>query len=95
MYLAQCTRPDITFAVNLLARFSYEPTQRHRNEIKHIFRYLRRTIDLGLYYSKESTTSGLVGYSDAGYRSDPHKARSQTGYLFCYNGIAISWSYTK
>ena len=48
-----------------------------------------------LYYSKESTTSGLVGYSDAGYRFDPHKTRSQTGYLFCYNGIAISWRSTK
>ena len=76
MYLAQCTRPDIAFAVNLLARFSSEPNRRHWNGIKHIFRYLRGTIDLGLYYSKESTTSGLVGYSDAGYRSYPHKARS-------------------
>ena len=95
MYLAQCTRPDIAFAVNLLARFSSEPTRRHWNGIKHIFRYLRGTIDLGLYYSKESTTSGLVGYSDAGYRSDPHKARSQTGYLFCYNGTVISWRSKK
>ena len=81
MYLTQCTGPDIAFALKLLARFSSEPTRRHWNGIKHIFRYLRGTIDLGLYYSKESTTSGLVGYSDAGYRSDPHKARSQTGYV--------------
>ena len=50
---------------------------------------------MGLYYSKESTTSGLVGYYDAGYRSDPYKARSQTGYLFCYNGTAISWRSRK
>ena len=50
---------------------------------------------MGLYYSKESITSGLVGYFDAGYRSDPHKARSQAGYLFCYNGTAISWRSTK
>ena len=95
MYLAQCTRPNIAFTVNLLARFSYEPTRRHWNGIKHIFRYLRGTIDLGLYYSKKFATSGLVGYSDAGYRSDPHKARSQTGYLFYYNGTAISWRSMK
>ena len=31
MYLAQCRRPDISFAVNLLARFSSEPTRRHWN----------------------------------------------------------------
>ena len=40
MYLAQCTKSYIVFAVNLLARFSSEPTRRHWNEIKHIFRYL-------------------------------------------------------
>ena len=41
MYLTNCTRPDISFAVNLLARFSSSPTKRHWNGIKHIFRYLR------------------------------------------------------
>ena len=29
MYLANCTRPDIAFAVNLLARHSAAPTKRH------------------------------------------------------------------
>lgn len=99
MYLAQCTRqctrPDIAFAVNLLARFSSEPTWRHWNGIKHIFRYLRGTTNLELFYSKKTTNSGLVGYADAGYLSDPYKARSQTGYLFCYNDTTISWRSTK
>ncbi|KAL6338399.1 hypothetical protein AAG906_020483 [Vitis piasezkii] len=31
MYLANCTRPDITFSVNLLARYSSAPTKRHWN----------------------------------------------------------------
>ena len=34
-------------------------------------------------------------YSDAGYLSDPHNGRSQTGYLFIYSGTAISWSSMK
>jgi hypothetical protein len=29
MYLANCTRPDIAFSVNLLARYSSAPTRRH------------------------------------------------------------------
>ena len=37
MYLASHTRPDISFAANLLARFSSCPTRRHWNGIKHIF----------------------------------------------------------
>ena len=36
MYLATHTRPDISFAVNLLSRFSSCPTQRHWNGIKHV-----------------------------------------------------------
>ena len=41
MYLANCTRPDISFAVNLLARFSSAPTKKHWKWIKHILRYLQ------------------------------------------------------
>jgi hypothetical protein len=47
-----------------------------------------------LFYRK-NTKSKLVGYADAGYLSDPHKARSQSGYVFTYCGTAISWRSTK
>ncbi|WCJ38518.1 Retrovirus-related Pol polyprotein from transposon RE1 [Euphorbia peplus] len=94
MYLANNTRPDIAFAVNLLARFSSCPTRRHWNGIKHLFRYLKGTLDIGLFYSNKSK-SHLVGYADAGYLSDPHKGRSQTGYLFTCGSTAISWRSTK
>lgn len=94
MYLANNTRPDIAFAVNLLARFSSAPMTRHWNGIKHIFRYLRGTIDFGLFFP-ENSTSQLIGYADAGYLSDPHFGKSQTGYVFTYCGTAISWKSTK
>ncbi|XP_057811773.1 secreted RxLR effector protein 161-like [Salvia miltiorrhiza] len=93
-YLANNTRPDIAFSVNLLARYSYAPTLRHWNGIKHILRYLKGTVDLVLYYSKGLDYS-LVGYADAGYLSDPHKAKSQTGYVFTCGGTAISWKSVK
>ncbi|XP_074342536.1 secreted RxLR effector protein 161-like [Apium graveolens] len=94
MYLANNTRPDIAFAVNLLARFSSAPMDRHWNEIKHIFRYLRGTTDFGLFFPKNST-SQLIGYADTGYLSDPHFGKSQTGYVFTYCGTTISWKSTK
>ena len=94
MYLANATRPDIAFSVNLLARYSSSPTRRHWNGIKHILRYLKGTSDMGLFYTNKGSTD-LVGYADAGYLSDPHKARSQTGYLFTCGGTAISWRSTK
>ena len=94
MYLANCTRPDIAFATNLLARFSSSPTRRHWNGIKHVFRYLRGTTNFGLFYSRGSKQE-ITGYADAGYLSDPHKARSQTGYIFTCGGAAISWRSQK
>lgn len=94
MYLANGTRPDIAFAVNLLARFSSAPTKRHWNDIKHILRYLRGTEDLGLFFKKNGDMT-IIGYADAGYLSDPHKAISQTGYVFLFGGTAISWKSTK
>ena len=94
MYLANCTRPDISFTVNLLARFSSAPTKRHWKGIKHILRYLRESVDLGLFYSN-NLKQELIGFADAGYLSDPHKAKSQTGYVFTNNGTAISWRSQK
>ena len=94
MYLATCTHPDIAFPVNQLARYSFAPTRMHWNGIKNILRYLKGTYDMGLFYSKESKKQ-LFGYVDAGYLSDLHKARSQTGYVFSCNGAAISWKSVK
>jgi hypothetical protein len=37
MYLANNTRPDIAFIVNLLARYSVAPTMRHWNGVKDVF----------------------------------------------------------
>jgi hypothetical protein len=41
MYLANCTRPDIAFAVNFLAQHSTAPTKRHWTGIKCILRYFK------------------------------------------------------
>ena len=49
---------------------------------------------MSLFYSRESKQQ-LLGYADAGYLSNPHKGRSQTGYAFNCNGIAISWRFFK
>ena len=77
MYLANSTRPDIAFAVNLHARHSAAPTKRHWVGWKQILIYLNGTKDLSLFYQKNQDPT-LVGYIDAIYLSDPHNARSQT-----------------
>ena len=85
MYLTNYTRPDIA----LLARYSSAPTKRHWNGIKRILRYLRGTSDMGLFNSKAMEPQ-LLGFADAGYLLDPHKARPQKGYIFTYENFSIS-----
>jgi hypothetical protein len=65
MYLANQTRPDIAFAVNLLARHSAAPTKRHWTGAKHILRYLNGTKDLGLFFQRNQDPT-IIGYTDAG-----------------------------
>jgi hypothetical protein len=44
---------------------------------------------MGLFY-KENQDLSLIGYVDAGYLSDPHNGKSQTGFIFLYGGTPIS-----
>ncbi|GKD32152.1 retrovirus-related pol polyprotein from transposon TNT 1-94 [Tanacetum coccineum] len=47
MYLTS-NRPDIVHATFLCARYQDKPTEKHLNEVKRIFRYLWRTVNMGL-----------------------------------------------
>jgi hypothetical protein len=94
MYLANNTRPDIAFAVNLLARHSTSPTRRHWIYGKQILRYLTDTKDLGLFFQKTNDPN-LVGYADVGCMFDPHNAISQTGFVFLHGGPTIPWKSSK
>ena len=49
---------------------------------------------MSLFYSRESKQQ-LLRYANAGYLLDPHKGRSQTGYMFNCNGTTISWRSIK
>lgn len=46
LYLTNCTKLDIAFALNSLARFSTSSTRRHWNDTKHVLFYLQGTKDL-------------------------------------------------
>nr|GEW06608.1 retrovirus-related Pol polyprotein from transposon TNT 1-94 [Tanacetum cinerariifolium] len=53
MYLTS-SRSDIVHATCLCARYQAKPAEKHLNEIKRIFRYLQGTVNMGLWYTKDS-----------------------------------------
>ena len=51
-------------------------------------------MNISLFYPNDSKID-LISYTDAGYLSDHHNGRSQTGYLFTCGGTTISWQSVK
>ena len=48
MYLAVCKCPDVTFAVSSHAKFTSKPNKYHGTALKHLYRYLQGTQQLGI-----------------------------------------------
>ena len=58
------TRPDIVYGVGLISKFMDSPRQSHWQVAKQILRYVKGTIDYGLFYSSASKID-LVGYTNS------------------------------
>jgi hypothetical protein len=95
MYLAQCTRPDIVFAVNKLSRYNNNPGPKHWQAVKHLLRYLRGTSTFKLTYERSDKQAEIIGFVDADWGSEIDGRKSTTGYLFTSQGGAISWCSKK
>ena len=90
LYLSVTSRPDISFAVGALSRFMSCPTSVHWGVAKGVLRYLAGKPDFGITFRGSDTT--LIGLCDSDYAADPDTRRSTTGYVFTFNGGAITWS---
>uniref|UniRef100_A0ABD2WMS0 Integrase catalytic domain-containing protein n=1 Tax=Trichogramma kaykai TaxID=54128 RepID=A0ABD2WMS0_9HYME len=79
MYLQVVSRPDIAFAVNVASRALENPTNKHWQLVKRILRYLKGTVDLGLFYEN---TNDFVTYCDSDWAGDKETRKSTSG-LIC------------
>ena len=95
-YLSTMTRPDITFAVSNVAKYSSKPTKEHWIAVKRILRYLKGSHNFGLLYRKsDCDTSKCIGFSDSDWAGDLDDRRSTSGYIFQVGGTAVSWKSRK
>lgn len=90
MFLAQITRPDISFPVNLMSRYCESPGMGHWGAVKRILRYIKGTSNYKIVYDGNKDDV-LYGFSDADWAADLDERRSTTGYVFILCGAAISW----
>ncbi|KAK6148043.1 hypothetical protein DH2020_018955 [Rehmannia glutinosa] len=89
LYLT-ASRPDILHAVCLCARFQSNPKEYHLSAVKRIFRYLKGTIQYGLFYPKNENFS-LKGYSDSDYVGCRVDRKSTSGTCQMLGNRLVSW----
>jgi hypothetical protein len=98
LYLSTNTRPDISFAVSQVGRFSASPKQSHAIAVKTIIRYLAGTKDKGMILKPRGDLK-LELYCDADFAglykrepdNSPDSARSRTGYIIKLGGCPLVW----
>ncbi|XP_040374630.1 secreted RxLR effector protein 161-like [Rosa chinensis] len=93
MYLTT-TRPDIMFVVSMVSRYMEKPTEDHLLAVKRILRYLKGTVDFGIFYKKLQSPS-LCGFTYSDYASYMDDRKSTSGFVFMMGSGAISWSTKK
>jgi len=93
MYLANTTRPDISYAVSRLSRYSSRPNADHWLALERVMKYLRGSATQGLFYS--GFPAVLEGYSDANWITDSDEMKSTSGFVFTLGGAAVSWKSAK
>ena len=93
MYLAVMTRPDISYTVGVLARFNSNPGRAHWNAVKHLFRYLKGTVDMKLEYGPDESIGPemFVTYSDADHGGNKDNGKSTTGYMVKLGLGVVAW----
>nr|GEZ43176.1 hypothetical protein [Tanacetum cinerariifolium] len=77
LYLT-ASRPDLQFAICMCARYQARPTEKHVHAVKRIFRYLRGTVNRGLWYPKDSSVA-LTAFADADHAGCQDTRRSTSG----------------
>jgi hypothetical protein len=93
MYLMN-TRPDICFSVNTLSQYLVEPRRVHLVAAKHVMRYLKGTLDYGLYYTGDHDFR-VCGYTDLDWVGSVSDRKSTSRCCFSLGSAMTSWQSRK
>lgn len=84
------TRPNIAHSVGIVERFQAEPRESHYVAVKRILRYLKGTMDYGLWY-ENSDDFTLCAYTDVDWGGSVDDKKSTSGGAFFLGGKLVSW----
>ena len=90
MYLAVCTRFDLSTALGIVSRYLANPGRSHWEAVKRILRYLKQTRDCCLTFVQDEKFE-LVGYTDADWGGCKDSYRSTSGFIWTLGGNPVTW----
>ncbi|GJU48324.1 retrovirus-related pol polyprotein from transposon TNT 1-94 [Tanacetum coccineum] len=90
LYLT-ASRPDLQFAICMCDRYQARPTEKHLHAVKRIFRYLRGTVNRGLWYLKDSSIT-LTAFADADHAGCQDTRHNTSGSMQFLRHRLVSWS---
>ncbi|XP_048491475.1 uncharacterized mitochondrial protein AtMg00810-like [Beta vulgaris subsp. vulgaris] len=88
------TRPDLSYSVQHLSQFMHSPRVPHLKAALHVLKYLKGTLDTGLWYSATSDLK-VTAYSDADWSSCQFTNRSLSSYAVFIGSNLVSWKTKK
>ncbi|KAJ1570926.1 hypothetical protein NDA11_005695 [Ustilago hordei] len=92
LWLSNGTRPDISQAVGVLARYMTQPSKEHYNAAQKVLQYLDHTRDTHLQYGSDKQQDFLTAHSDANWASDATAQRkSSSGSAVFVCGNLVAW----
>jgi len=92
MYLANCTRPDISFTIHKLAKFMSNYGTKHFKAAKHLLRYLQGTQSQGLMYRNSLDPYPLFkAFANSDWAMSKG-CKSISSFLIECGGSIIAWS---
>ncbi|GJS50208.1 retrovirus-related pol polyprotein from transposon TNT 1-94 [Tanacetum coccineum] len=89
MYLI-ANRPDLVFVVCMCARYQLKPTKKHLTSVKRVFRYLKGTINMRLWYQKDIGFD-LTAFADADHAGCQDSRKSTSGSIQFLGKKLILW----
>lgn len=93
MYLTT-TRPDLMYSVSLISIYMTQPTELHLMAAKRVLRYVKGTLNFGVFYKKEGNKD-LAAFTYSDYAGCLEDRKSTSGYVFLLSSGAVAWSSKK
>lgn len=89
------TRPDLSYAVSVAAKYCTNPSPAHCNALRRILKYLAGTLQLGLFFSGNHQPITLSAYCDVDYAMELDDRKSRSGFILFANHGPVFWASRK